>query len=222
MKIFVAAHLDNWKSYSDIEEKLYANPDFCKSINLSSISGSQISRRINELPTEWAQDLFLRVVHILQDLTKGFKGVSPEVGLLKIIDSTHLKLPPELCDWAYVTKGWNVVKMHTRLVVVSDDTYYPDKIVPLTGIVSDFESANFLVEKSEATFLVDRGFPSKENLQKWLEEGVFFVARITKSLKVTSLEEYEISHPAIIRDARVLFGKSQKPIRLVEFRDEEQ
>lgn len=65
MKIFVAAHLDKWESYVDIEEKLRANPDFCSSINLSSISVSQISRRINDLPTEWAQDIFLRVVQIL-------------------------------------------------------------------------------------------------------------------------------------------------------------
>ena len=61
MKIFVAAHLDKWESYVDIEEKLRANPDFCSSINLSrsSISGSQLNRRINDLPTEWAQILHL-------------------------------------------------------------------------------------------------------------------------------------------------------------------
>lgn len=222
MKIFVAAHLDNWGSYVDIEEKLRANPDFCSSINLSSISGSQISRRINDLPTEWAQDLFLRVVQILQDLTKNFKGVSPEIGILKLIDSTHLKLPPGLCDWAYVTKGWNVVKMHTRLVVVSEDICYPDKILPSNGIVSDFESSDFLVEESEATYLMDRGYPSKENLQKWLGQDILFVARITKALRVFSQEEYEVSHPAIIRDAKVLFGKSNKPVRLVEFKDEEE
>lgn len=222
MKIFVAAHLDKWESYIDMEEKLRANQDFCSSIGLSSISGSQISRRINELPTEWAQDLFLRVVHILQELTKDYKGVSPEIGILKLIDSTHLKLPAGLCDWAYVTKGWNVVKMHTRLVVVSEDICYPDKILPSNGIVSDFESSDFLVEKSEATYLMDRGYPSKDNLQKWLKQDIFFVARISKKLHLYSQEEYEVSHPAIIRDSKVLFGKSEKPVRLVEFKDEEQ
>ena len=222
MKIFVAAHLDKWESYVDIEEKLRANPDFCASINLTNISGSQISRRINDLPTEWAQNLFSRVVHVLQDLTKDFKGISPEIGRLKLIDSTHLKLPAGLCDWAYVTKGWNVVKMHTRLVVVSEDACYPDKILPSNGIVSDFESSDFLVEKSEATYLMDRGYPSKENLQKWLEQEILFVARITKSLRMFSQEEYDVSDSAIIRDAKVLFGNSKKPVRLVEFKDEEQ
>jgi hypothetical protein len=221
MKIFVAAQLGKWESYEDMEERIRANPEFSESLHLPSISGSQLSRRINDLPTELAQDLFIKVVQIIQDLTKEYKGVSPELGRLKIIDSTHLKLPPELCDWAYVTNGWNVVKMHTRLVVVSEDVCYPDKILPSTGNMSDYESSDDLIEESDSTYLMDRGYPSTKNLIKWLELGISFVARITKNLKVFSLEEYEIHHPAILRDSKVLFGTSEKPVRLVEFQDEQ-
>ncbi|MDY0410358.1 hypothetical protein [Paracerasibacillus soli] len=92
MKIFVAAQLDNWQSYEEMEEKLRANPEFCQSINLPSISGAQLSRRINDLPTEHAQALFQSVVHKIQELTKNHKGINPELGRLKIIDSTHIKL----------------------------------------------------------------------------------------------------------------------------------
>ncbi|WP_067729098.1 hypothetical protein [Oceanobacillus damuensis] len=66
----------------------------------------------------------------IHDLTKDYKGITLEIGQLKIIDSMHLKLPPELCDWTFATKGWNVVKMHTRLVVVLEDISYLDIIVP--------------------------------------------------------------------------------------------
>src|SRR5690625_5396036 len=41
MKVFVAAQLDNWQSYEEMEEKLRANPEFCQSINLPGISGAQ-------------------------------------------------------------------------------------------------------------------------------------------------------------------------------------
>jgi len=221
MKIFVAAQLDHWESYEDMEEKLRANPEFCESINLPSISGSQLSRRINDLPTQYAQDLFQNVVGMIQDLTKDRKGISPEIGRLKIIDSTHVKLPSSLCDWAFVSKGWNVVKMHTRLVVVSEDVAYPDKIVPSTGNVADVETSDRLVEEDDATYLMDRGYPSVPNLMTWQEQGISFVVRITKSIKVVPIEIYESSHPAILRDAKVNFSYADKPIRLVEFEDEE-
>ena len=41
-----------------MEEKLRANPIFCKSIHLPNISGSQLSLRTNDLPMEYTQELF--------------------------------------------------------------------------------------------------------------------------------------------------------------------
>ena len=221
MKIFVAAHLGKWESYAEIEEKIRSDKAFRKSLNLPSISGSQLSRRINDLSTEWPLKLFSKVVKILGELTENHKGVTPEIGLLKVVDSTHFKLFPGLCDWAFVTKGWNVVKMHTRYSVTAEGTGYPDKIIPSTGNVSDFESADKLIEKSDATYLMDRGYPSLKNLATWLEQDILFVARITKNFKLVSQEDYEINHPAIIKDAKVFIHTSDKPVRLVEFKDEE-
>jgi hypothetical protein len=109
--------------------------------------------------------------------------------------------------------------MHTRLVVVSKDVAYPDKIVPSTGTVSDFESSDFLIEDDDATYVMDRGYPSKKNLMDWLEKNISFVVRITKSLVLYSLEEYEPTHPSIKRDAKVNFGISNEPVRYIEFVD---
>ncbi len=220
MKVFVAAQLDKWESYDDMEEKLRANPDFCRSIALPSISGSQLSRRINALPTEYAQQLFQRVVHIIQDMTKGHKGINKAVGRLKIVDSTHLKLPPALCDWAFVTKGWNVVKMHTRIVVVSEDISYPDKIIPSTGNVGDVETGELLVEENNATYLMDRGYPSKKNVTAWVDKGINFVVRITKRITATPIERYECQHLSVLTDAKVQCSYSKKALRLIEFTDE--
>jgi hypothetical protein len=221
MKIFVAAHLGKWENYKEIERNIRRSTHLRESLNLKSISGSQISRRINNLPTEHVQDLFIRVVSTLHGLTKDFKGIKDDYGILKIVDSTHLKLPPELCNWAFITKGWNVVKMHTRIVVVSEDVCYPDKIVPSTGNVNDCETSDYLIEESDATYIVDRAYPNTKNLEKWLDQGILFLGRITKSIKVVSLEEYEVNHSAIIRDSKVLISTSDIPVRLVEFTDEE-
>ncbi|MCD8501492.1 MAG: IS4 family transposase [Bacillaceae bacterium] len=162
-----------------------------------------------------------KTVGIIQELTKDCKGINGKFGRLKIIDSTLLKLPTNLCDWAYISSGLTGVKMHTSIVVVSEETLYPDEILPSTGIVGDSETVDRFVVNPDETLIVDRAYPSKQNLMKWLEDDTLFLARLSKNLKVFPLEEYEVIHPRILKDAKVLFGISKKPVRIVEFEDEE-
>ncbi|MDT8863104.1 IS4 family transposase [Alkalihalobacillus sp. MEB130] len=225
IKIFVSAQLGKWESYEDMEEKLRAYPDLRKDLRLTSISGSQLSRRINEFPTEQLQDLFFEMINHVRSLTKKDKGLPKGIGRLNLVDSTHIKLPENLSNWAFVTQGWTVVKMHTRLVVTSVNTVFPDKIVPSTGIVSDFEGSDILVEESDATYVMDRGYASLMRLAYWLEKEILFVVRIKEQTKITVLEnalKSDDSH--ILTDAKVLVGSSrnqiQRPLRLVEYTDE--
>ncbi|MDY0410357.1 transposase [Paracerasibacillus soli] len=111
--------------------------------------------------------------------------------------------------------------MHTRIVVVSEDIHYPDKIVPSTGNVADVETPHLLVEEDDATYLMDRGYPSKKNLNAWQNQDILFVVRIRNTMKVEPIETYEITHPDVIRDAKVTYTRAEQPIRLVEFLDEE-
>jgi hypothetical protein len=225
IRIFVSAQLDQWSSYSHMVEKLGAYPKLRKELDLKGISGSQLCRRINDLPTEWLQKLFLKVVKKIKSLINAMKkmpkGISEEIGRLKIVDSTEIRLPQQLCDWSFISKGHHAVKMHTRLVVISEDIAYPDKIVPSTGTVSDFESAEHLIEESEATYVMDRGYPSRKNLMDWQAKNISFVVRITKALRLYTLEEFEPKHPSVIQDAKVLYGISEIPLRYVEFLDDE-
>ncbi|WP_047984051.1 transposase, partial [Ornithinibacillus californiensis] len=55
----------------------------------------------------------------------------------------------------------------------------------------------------------------------WQEQGISFVVRISKSIKAVPIERYESNHPAIISDAKVRYSYADEPIRLVEFKDEE-
>ncbi|MGJ7922766.1 hypothetical protein [Neobacillus sp. LXY-4] len=212
LKTFVAAQLDKWSSYPQFEEKLRAYPKMRKELGITEISGSQLSRRINDLPTELVQKLFVRVIQIIQELTKGHTGISKKIGRLNIVDFTQIRLPKNLCDWAYISKEYNAVKMHTRLVVASKDAIYPDKIIPSSGIVGDPETAGALIEAKDATYIVDRAYPTTKNLEDWLETKILFVARITKSLRLYSLEEYKPTHPSVLRDEKVNFGTSHEPV----------
>jgi len=112
--------------------------------------------------------------------------------------------------------------MHTRLVVVSSDIAFPDKILPSTGTVSDFESSSTLIEEADATYVMDRGYPSRNNLMEWQEKNISFVVRITKALRLYIKEEYQPTHPSVIQDAKVLYGISKIPVRYIEFIDEKE
>ncbi|THE09349.1 IS4/IS5 family transposase, partial [Bacillus timonensis] len=142
VKIFVAAQLGKWESYPEFEVNMRAHNDLMEYIGVDSISASQLSRRINDLDTGIVQNLFFKVVKELEYYTKGTTGLPRGVGKLRIVDATHIPLPPILSEWAYVTKGWTVVKMHTRLIVASPDVHYPDKIVPSNGKVQDHEGGD--------------------------------------------------------------------------------
>ena len=222
LKTFVAAQLDQWSSYAHMEEKLEAYPKLRKELGIKEISGSQLSRRINDLPTETVQKLFVKVVQKIKQLTNSSNGLPDGIGRLNIVDSTEIRLPEQLCDWAFISKGHNAVKMHTRLMVVAPDVAFPDKIVPSTGTVSDFESSDALIEEADATYVMDRGYPSRKNLMDWQEKKISFVVRITKTLRLYTLEEHEPTHPSVIRDSKVLYGISKIPVRYIEFVDEKE
>jgi transposase len=65
--------------------------------------------------------------------------------------------------------------------VASPDLAFPDKIVPSIGTVSDFESSDVLIEEADATYVMDRGYPSRNNLMEWQRKNISFVVRITKT-----------------------------------------
>nr|WP_241680346.1 IS4 family transposase [Metabacillus mangrovi] len=220
MKIMVCAQLDQWKSYLHMQNKLDANPDLLEYLGMDGISGSQISRRINDLPTELVQKLFAKVIAKLNRLTKRYKGGDRIVGRLSIIDSTEIRLPHQLCQWAKISKDHTAVKMHTRLHVVSPTIAFPDKIVPSTGKVGDVETGIYMVEDPNVTHLMDRAYPSTKNLMNWQKRNLSFLVRIQKNLRLYTQESYEPTHPRILRDEKVLYGVTKDPLRYVEYLDE--
>ena len=60
IKVFIAGQLDQCTSYNIIEEKLFAYPSLREELDLDMISGSQLSRRINDLPTETVEKFSIK------------------------------------------------------------------------------------------------------------------------------------------------------------------
>ncbi|MFB4170157.1 IS4 family transposase, partial [Virgibacillus sp. JSM 102003] len=222
MRICVASQLGKWDSFSQIEEQVRARNDSKNLFGVAEISGSQLSRRLNALPSTFAQDLFLESVKKLQEVTSEKNG-HPLFGKLHVVDASCLHLGPTFGKWAYVTGNRNQVKLHTRLVVASPDEAFPDKVIPSTGNVDEREVVMQLVTDPDATYLFDRGYVDYAKMDEWMDKKVLFAVRINDIHKTTILENYETQGEKILKDAKVVMGSKpmKHPVRLVEFKDEE-
>lgn len=223
-KVFITAQLLGWSNLRRIQEEIEADITLQHEFGCS-ISASQLSRRIEDFPSCVLEALFHALLSRIK-ATAVHQRKLPANSLF-IIDSTNLRLPHQLADWAYVTRYRSGVKVHTRLMVLSDGSSFPDRIVPSTGNVSDYEGSDMLVVDPDATYLMDRGYVCYPRMDKWLEQQCRFVVRInTHHLVKQVLEEYatDPSDPNLLRDAIVYLGGSfrwmKHPVRIVEFRDE--
>lgn len=223
MRISVATQLGKWESYTEIEEQIRLRKDSQELYGLTSISGSQLSRRVNSLPPLYAQRLFLMAVKKLQGVLE--PKTNPWLfGKLQLVDSSSLHLGPTLGKWAYVTRHRNQVKLHVRFSISEPGQGYPEQVIPSTGNVDDREVMMDLVTDPTATHVLDRGYVDYGKMDQWIKEQLFFAMRINDKHVTQILESYETDSNKVNFDGKVLLGKNktqmEKPIRLVEFKDE--
>jgi len=224
IQVFIATQLNAWSSLEEIAFQIRAHRQWQELFQLSSISGSQLSRTLDRIPTELLEGIFLQGVARIQQLTRSHSGVTKRIGRLRLIDSSSIRLPLETGDWAKVSPIDGGVKMHLRLVAASPDTVYPDQVIPTTKNVGDRAAAVALVTASDATYVMDRGYDDHVRMDEWVKSNIRFVIRIRDRTQTTVIHECAVPpNPAGIRDAQVSVGKHQlmeQPMRLVEFVDE--
>ncbi|MFC3773800.1 IS4 family transposase [Paenibacillus sp. GCM10012303] len=224
IRLFIVAHLMGYKSSRDIEKAVRAEKSLQVWVQADSISHSQLTRKLPQIPTEILEHLLVGMVKRIQDLSPSRPGILKS-GKLGIVDSTTLSIPAGLGEWAYVSKHQTMVKMHLRLVVESPDTLVPEAIIPTTGNVSDHTVATQLLIAKEVLYVLDRGYVKYARLDEWAEAGFHYVIRINEKHVATVLESYAIPpNSRIVRDARVRMGSSfasmKQEVRLVEYHDE--
>lgn len=225
LKIFIAAQMLKWPSLDFIEKQIRSDVHLQAEFGISSISKSQISRRINGLPDEIPQALFHAVVHqIREHPDMSIAGVAQPLAL---VDSTNIRLPFQLADWAYATKHRSGVKVHTRLMVIDKGKAYPDKIVSSTGNVSDYEGSDPLVVDRDVLYVMDRGYVCYKRMERWVTDHIDFVMRVNGHHYAEILKEHDTppTDSFIRRDASVLMGNNpstnmKSELRMIEFVDD--
>ncbi|RRJ64324.1 IS4 family transposase [Paenibacillus oralis] len=222
-KLIMTSQLAKWESYRQISRALRTSETLQESLELTSISASQISRKLPEIPTEWLESLFLDIMGKVKLL---LPTATSKIGAVRIIDSTCIKLPANLAEWAHVNRTHTQIKIHVRVLALPTGQTLPEKAIPSTGNVSDVETVDLLVEDDSTIYVMDRGYIKYKQFDAWLKREVRFVNRINENNGVWHVEQ-ELPIPSntkITRDAIVRLGsafrRTKQTLRLVEFRDE--
>ena len=213
------------ESLWDLSENLKSKKVFKELLELKSIHGSSIYRKLKKLPTGLLQETACRIFKQMDKHYKRLPGFE-KLGKLAPVDSSQFSLPPKLGEWAYSSKQNNGVKLHLCLLVADENTYYPGKTILSTTGVDDKEVALELVIDQDVTYIYDRGYISYGLYSDLMEKGVKFVARVKANSKFTLLSKRDTQEePNILLDAEVQVKKPKTDdrisLRLVEFLDDE-
>jgi hypothetical protein len=223
-KLFMASQLAKWESHNQISRELRTSQVLQESVGLSSISAAQLSRRLRSIPTEMLEGMFLDIMSKVKSL---LPVASSKIGPLRIVDSTRLIMPDRLAKWANVSGKATQIRIHVRILALPQGQILPEKAIPSTGNVSDYETMDLLVEDDGTIYVMDRGYVKYKQFDEWAASGVRFVMRIGDKHGVLQVVEERPVPPNthIVRDAIVRLGsafrQTQRPLRLVEFLDDQ-
>ncbi|SJX71894.1 hypothetical protein FM130_14315 [Enterococcus faecium] len=130
---------------------------------------------------------------------------------LQLIDSTTIPLNKTTFPWAKFRKTKSGIKLHLNLCYLDKDNQYPENFTLTNAEEHDRNSFECLVEKNEATYVVDRGHFDYQILDRLHNDGYFFVTRTKSNTKIAVLSQIEVARPEIsdgkiISDQQVILG----------------
>lgn len=219
--IFVEAQLQQRKGLREIMRVIQNDEDFQQVLGITSISASQLSRKNNNLDPEVLQEILCDLMTQLHQLRS---PLSDRLGSVKIIDSTTISLCLNKYKWATFRKTKGGVKLHLRVTFSDPDHVYPDKAVVTPAKPADHTQMDVLIDESDATYLMDRGYLNYSKYDDYCEREIRFVSRLKDNAVIEEVEELPVAAGSkIIRDVKVVLGKSKKrmknELRMIETTD---
>jgi IS4 transposase len=222
MKLLLFGQLHETESLRALSDCVFSE-ELQQATNLDSISFSQLGRRLNQIPTDFFQSIFLDLVaqiHKKTDFQTRRKTTTP----LKIIDSSTLPLNLTNHKWAKFRKTKSGIKLHLRLVFMEKGCSYPDKAVLTNAILHDRGQLEVLVDDKECMYVFDRGYLDYERFDRMTDEGYFLVSRLRKNAVIRVLETFELPEDSsVLSDEMVVIGtiqnRAENVFRLIKVLD---
>jgi len=221
LKILIMSSLCKWDNLREIEAAIRSKKSLRIELGLKSISHSQISRRLVELNTSDLADILGGLAQKYWTLQKNAKGLNSNVGILRIIDGTYVKLPNNASNWTAISKVSSGIKLHVRVVVASSDSVFPEKMIPSTGNVADSDAVNHIIDADGALYVMDRGYAHRTKMGGWMQRKVKFLVRVRKTFTKETLKAYTPTLPNVVKNELVSMKTRAEKLRYIEFVDSE-
>lgn len=223
IELIACAQLEQHRGLRDISDSL--NDDqISKAINLDSISASQISRKLRELPTKVLQILF-NDVKAKAGREFGFDTISQTLGRLHLIDSSTISLCLSQCPWAKFRKTKGGIKIHLGLRFFEQGVL-PDEVIITPAKPADKTQMDALVvEEKDALNIFDRGYVDYKKFDKYCQKGIRFVTRLKGNAVIEVVAELPVDPDGSIKRHQIVYlgkeglNKMKHPLRLVETED---
>lgn len=223
-ELVAIAQLKQHDGLRDISNSL-ENDHFKQQINLESISHSQISRRLRDLPTEALQFLLKsNIIEIGKSI--GFSTISKEIGRLYLIDSSTISLCLSKYPWADFRNTKAGVKLHLRLKFIGEGVV-PDKAIITPAKIADKTQLDeMVIDESDALHVFDRGYVDYRQYDKYSQKGIRFVTRLKSNAKIADvIKDYPVDPAGPIKKHQIVYlgrdkiNKMEHPLRLIETED---
>ena len=208
MKLLLYAQLHETESLRALSDAVFSE-ELQRATGLESISFSQLGRRMNTIPTEFFQTIFLDLVAQIHQKTN-FQMRRNMTTPLKIIDSSTLPLNLTNHKWAEFRKTKSGVKLHLRLVFMEKGRSYPDQAVLTNAIEHDRGQLEVFIDDKECMYVFDRGYLDYERFDRMTDDGYFFVSRLRKNAVVRVIEPFSLpENSSVLSDEMVVIGTTQ-------------
>ena len=223
IELLILAQLQQHQGLDEISKSL-ADKKLSQALELESISASQLSRRIQTLPTNIADLLLAELVSLIGCKTS-IDAVRQEIGRLNLVDSSTVSLSLTQYPWARFRKTKSGIKLHLGLDFFKE-------MVPVKSIITEAKKNDrtqmndLVVTDRDVINVFDRGYVDYKKFDEYCEAGIRFVTRLkenayTQELRATFIEE----DSPIEEDLTVILGKNctkmKHELRLVVTKDTE-
>jgi hypothetical protein len=222
-QLLMLAQLQQQRGLDEISKSL-VDKKLSHALDLESISASQLSRRIQTLPTNIADLLLTELVSRIGSKTS-IDTVRQQIGRLNLIDSSTVSLCVTLYPWARFRKTKSGIKLHLGLDFFKE-------MVPVKSIITEAKKNDrtqmdsLVVKDGDVINVFDRGYVDYAKFDEYCGAGIRFVTRLkenayTQELKAAFIEE----DSPIEEDLTVILGKNytkmEHELRLVVTKDTE-
>jgi hypothetical protein len=227
LTLMVYAQTHQVASLTDLSLHLREQPELQQEIGLSSISTSQLSRKLRAVNPDVLQRLFSEVT------TSVLASFRPSLTIEKkkrlcIVDASTIAMCLTTYPWAEFRSTKAGVKLHQRVVFTGEATI-PDKAVLTYARPSDKSQMDALVEiDPNALYVFDRGYIDYRKFDEYCESEVRFTTRLKHNACIREVEEERPVDPTspVQRDAIIWLGQSpgywmRAKLRLVEVREDD-